>query len=373
MSQAPPVEVLASILGPQTTATRHVDIYESDGETPFFMNAPLVDGVVNIDQGSSERRSLDLTLDNSEMVFEHAPGGFWYDKILRPYRGAIAYNPTTAEPTQWEAPLGEFYIDSIESQHFPNSFSVQCRDKTKKLIQSKFRYATSFNEGESVIDVVKSIAQNGGIEKFNFPSHIGELPDEYTFEADTERWDAITDITTAFNHEAFFDADGYMVVRPFQDPLTSPVTFSFETGAFGTIASWKKSSNDTRLHNVIIVKGESSDTVPHTAIAQNVSPGSPTSIDAIGERVFTYSSPYITSENQAQDLANSMLKVHALEEYSIDFESIVLPWLEVGEVIRFPDDENDPDAPTLFLLSSLAIPLTLGPMSSTGKRVTVVS
>ena len=65
--------------------------------------------------------------------------------------------------------------------------------------------------------------------------------------------------------------------------------------------------------------------------AKNTEPTSPTRIAAIGERLYTYTSSFITTVAQAQEVANNFLKVHALEQFEISLESIVIPWLEVGE------------------------------------------
>lgn len=365
----PPADVLAAILGPQTHVIRRVDVYEEDGSTIYMQNVPLVSGSISVDMGRSERRVLDLVLDNTDDSIDHRAGAFWYDKIIKPYRGAVAYDPDTAEPTEWEIQLGEFMIDGIRSRNFPHQIAVTGRDYTKKLLNSKFKYATTFNQGARVADVIKTIAQNGGISKFILPLSSGSLGTDYTFEAGTERWQAISDLAIAFGYEVYFDAAGFMVVRDFQDPITSPIVFSFEIGEAGTLVSWEKASSDSRLYNVIVVKGESSTVVPYTATAENHEPSSPTSVEEIGERVYQYSSPYITSEAQAQEVADKFLRVHSLEEFNLGLESIVLPWLEAGSIIQFNDEEGQA---MQFLLASFTVPLELASMPLTGKRVTVV-
>lgn len=366
---APPAYALAAILGPASKIVRHVDIYEEDAVTPYLLDAPFLSGGVNIDMARSERRTVDLVLDNSDDQLPHKAGEFWYDKIIKPYRG-VEYVDEFGDDTVWETSLGEFMIDGIQSQDFPHTISVQGRDYTKKLLTSKFKYATAFTAGSPVLDTIKTIAQNGGIQKFILPASGGNLGVDYTFESNTERWKAINDIATAFGYEVYFDPDGYLVVREYQDPITSPIVFTFEIGPLSNVASWKKTSSDSRLYNVVIAKGESSSTIPYSAVASNTEPSSPTNIDEIGERVYEYSSAFITTEEQAQTVANNFLKVMALEEFNIDIGSIVLPWLEAGNIIQFDDETGI--GPTEFLLSSMTVPLTLGTMSTVGKRVTIV-
>jgi hypothetical protein len=141
----------------------------------------------------------------------------------------------------------------------------------------------------------------------------------------------------------------------------------------GNVESYSKTTRDARLYNHIVVVGGSSDTIPVSAEAKNTSASSPTSIDKIGARVYEYSSSFITTQAQALDVANSLLKIHALEEFELSLSTLVLPWLEVGEIVEFRDPDPNPGDPTRFLLSSFSIPLVLGKMNPVGKRVTMVS
>lgn len=88
----PPQGVLDAVMAPVTSVTRRVEFFESDGETPWGdpeqTSAALMDGTVSVDASRDERRSLDLTLDNSDNAFARDPNrGFWYDKVVKVYRG----------------------------------------------------------------------------------------------------------------------------------------------------------------------------------------------------------------------------------------------------------------------------------------------
>jgi hypothetical protein len=183
------------------------------------------------------------------------------------------------------------------------------------------------------------------------------------------------EIATAYNYELYFDAQGYLVMRQFQDPATSAPSIIIHTGPDGQLVSFEKSTSDSRLYNHVVVTGESSDSavIPVSAEAINTDPLSPTNITELGDRVYEYSSSFITTTIQAQDVADRFLAVHGLEEFEINFESLMLPWLEVGDVIRFVDPNPAPGDPTTFLLSNLSFPLSLEPMSASGRRITIVS
>lgn len=281
---------------------------------------------------------------------------------------------SAAVPKVWERQIGEFVIDTISEDHFPYTVNVAGRDYAKRCLLSKFVNPTTFTAGTAIETVIKAMAQNAGITKFLLPLTGQVLDIDYAFEGNTSRWDAMSKIATAFNYELYFDAMGYLVMRQFQDPINAPLSFTFDTGPLGSLVTYTKSVNDTRIYNHIVVTGESSDsdTIPVSAEALNTEPSSSTNIATLGDRTWQYSSAFITTTQQAQDLAKSYLKIMSLEEFNLDFSSIALPWLEVGEIIEFIDPRKNAGAPTRFLLSSLNMPLGLGAMSGNAKRVTVV-
>jgi len=364
----PNAEALAHLLGPSTQVTRRIEILNSD-LTPWKTDAGLITGSVSVSQSREERRTFQVTLDNEDGSLNNYPGGFWYDKIIRIYRGI------TYPGGFYETQLGEFLIDNISSAHFPDDVEVSGRDYTKKLLTSKFTQATSFAANQAPEQLIKTIAQNGGISsaRMVLPTTGIVLDKERTFERGVERWKAIKEIATAFGYEVFFDAQGYLVMQVYRDPVTTPEVWTFDTGPYGNMISFRKSASDTRIYNSVVVTGEATDVaVPAFGIAKNTEPTSPTRIAAIGERVYQYTSSFITTNAQAQDVANKFLKVHALEQFEVSIDSLVFPWLEVGEIIVFLDPTPNPFEPTRYLLSDLTIPLELGAMQGAAKRVSVV-
>lgn len=583
-SNPPPPLALANILGPETAVTRRCDILNNDGSL-FASSAAITDGSVSVDMSRDERRTMDLTLSNTDGKFDNYPGGFWYDKVVRLFRGvsyadttesyynapgtstgfaysldktpfdvvgdidvAIEVTPTSWTPaseqtlvgkwntasqrswmltilatgaiqfywstagtaaltatstvstglppntrhwvratlkvnngasgrtvsfyqsvdgrawvplgtpvttatvtsifnstanievgsntagtanffngrihkvvlkngisgpiianpnftnlknatvsftddylnswlvsgtgsimggqpitTVWESQLGEFLIDTIETQNFPHTTHVTGRDYTKVLMENKFATAITFPANQTPETVIKTLAQNAGITRFNIQPTGYTLGKEFNFEAGSSRWDAIKDIAGAFNCEAFFDVFGFLVLRTYRDPVTSPESYTFNTGPFGVLASFKKSSNNSRIFNKVVVIGQASGQTPVYAQATNTEPTSPTSIANLRyTKTYVYKSTFITTVLQAQDVANSLIKIMALETFNLNFTSIVLSWLDVAEVIRFVDPDPNPGDPDRFLLHDFTIPLKLGAMTANANRVTVV-
>ena len=360
-------------MGPVTEVYRRVDIFEEDGETPFLLDAGFSSGSVTVDSSRDERRMADLVLSNADGSIKHSEEGIWYDKVVKIERGAF-YREGGVDKL-WKVQLGEFGIDAVDSQNFPYTIAIKCRDFAAKLLEDEFTTSTTFVKGKKIEDLVRIIATNGSITKFNLPN-TGEFSGkDFTFERGVSRWQAITDIVTSIGHEVFFDANGYLTMREIQDPALTPTVFSFKTGPDGTLASWKKSSNQTRLYNRVVVSGDTDgNSLPIYAVAENTDPNSPTSIPRLRRaKTYKYTSGFFTSQAQAQATADKLLKVVGLEEFAITMDSIVLPWLDAGEIVDFLPEGRPLTDPTRFLLTNFNIPLELGNMNPTAKRVQIAS
>jgi hypothetical protein len=315
-------------------------------------------------------------------------GGRWFDlhlpslvgtqngtQINQLFANGIGWLRQLDSLTQWETQIGEFVIDSINGDYFPSSVKVTGRDYTKKCIQSKIESAMTFSAGTSVETLVRALAANAGITKFRLDVMPQTLTSALSFDRGTPRWDIMRQAAYANGYELFFDSDGYLKSRLFQDPVLSAETFIFDTGVGGNLSNLTRSTNDSRIYNHICVYGDPSSgeqRLPYFGEALNVEPNSPTRISKIGDRYYSFASTFFTSQQQCQDYANRLLSIHALESFELSFGAINYPWLEVGEIARVADPEAVPTDPDRYLIDTATIPLTLGPMSVTAKRVTIV-
>lgn len=273
----------------------------------------------------------------------------------------------------WEVQVGEFMVDKISKTHMPRTVKVVGRDYTKKCQTSKYPATTQYAKGQQLEALVRTVAVAAGIpiSRMILPITGITVTTSPLFERGVTRWEALSDICTPHNYEVIFDANGFLVLRESSDPAASAPVFTFKQGADGNVTRYEASSADSRIYNSIVVTGESSDSEipPVYATAKNTDVNSPTSIQALGERVYQYTSSFITTTAQAQAVADNFLTLHALEEYEFSLDALMLPWLDSGDVVRWIDDEAAPDDPSTYLLSSLSIPLSLSPMGATGKRV----
>ena len=294
------------------------------------------------------------------------------------YLASIVNRADTFDPQPiWESQVGEFIPDSISDgeETMNNIIKVTGRDYAKRCQQSKLAKATQFTKNQKIVDIIRALAANSGITKMKLPETlVTTLGKDTTWERDQERWQIMKEIATANAFDLWFDAEGYLRLTPQQDPLLTPATLNLTVGQRGNLISRGRKTSDASLFNHVTVVGESSDSsVPLVfGEATNNDPASPAAVQRIGERTKNITSALITSDIQAQSLADTMLSVASLEEFELSFSSILFPWIEAGEIVEMLDDGTGGVGwgPARYLITSLSLPFDLSPMSGSGKRVT---
>lgn len=352
-----------------TCVTRQVDIYESDGTTLYYEDAPVLDGSVTVSQAASERRTLDLTIDSCDITeLQVGEGYLWYDKIIKVYRGA------DTGVVSFTGQIGTFVPDRIESNGLDSKIKLTARDHTKRLLGSKFGYATYFPANEPIENIISTIATNAGIINQSLPLTGESTSVDNTFDAGSDRWAACLSLANAYNYDLYFDVEGTLVMAPFADIDNDPITYEFQTGLpDGNLSMFSKRISDARIRNHIVVRGEETDQTPLVAEARNVNPASSTRIGAIGERTEVYDSAWVTDIAQAQTMADQFLSIAGLDSFEVPLEGIVVPWLDVNSVVTFIDPDPVSGDPTRFLMTDITIPLGTSPMQATIRRVVNVA
>jgi len=315
-------------------------------------------------------------------------GGKWFNLNLPSLSGAnggtqfwillgnvLAWMRGTNSTVEWQTQIGEFVIDSINGDHFPTGIKINGRDYVKKATNSKLKNASSFAADTSVSTLITALAANSGIDKIRLAEMPELLGSTQTFDRGTPRWDIMREAAHATGYEIYFDNEGYLTTRKYLDPTLSPPSHTFLTGAMGNLASLSRATNDSRIYNHVVVYGDPTSEeqrMPYVGEAINTNSESPTNVDRIGDRYYSYASTFFTNEAQCQAYADRLLGLHALESFELSFSAINYPWLEVGEIGRILDPNAVAGDPDQYLIDTANIPLALGPMTMTGKRITSV-
>ena len=277
--------------------------------------------------------------------------------------------------TTWEAQVGEFVIDNLNADNFPSHLMLVGRDYTKRCMNSKFTRATSFEAGSNVIELIAALAANSGIRKTRLPGIQRFTNNQLDYAPQTSRWQVMKELAAAINSDIYFDSAGYLVVEPYADPAFSPESATFQTGPSGNLVKYRRSASDSELYNHIVITSGSEvegNSLPYFGEAINTDPDSPTNVDRIGDRAYFWESVAMGSNESCEALARSWLKIYALESFEMTFDAINYFWLDVGGISKVLDPDRIPTDPTRFLMTTLTIPMTLGPMQATARRMTIV-
>lgn len=321
----------------------------------------------------------------SAIIASNQSGGKWFHyspftiagntEALKLWKDVINWFSNYGAEVIWETQIGEYLIDNMTEANFPHQLRITGRDYTKRPLNSKLTKATSFDAGEAGDDIIKAVAANAGIRKMKIPDLEFTLPTRLDYAPETPRWQIMKEIANSFNYDIFFDMQGYLVVKEFQDPVFSTTTATFQTGPdVGNLVRYERSITDSQLYNHIVITSEatSDNELPFFGEAKNTLASSPTSIDAIGDRPYFWSSAALESDAACVTLAKSWLKIYALESYDISADAICYPWLDVGDIADILEPDRLESDPTRYLLSTVNIPMSLGPMSAQGRRLTIV-
>jgi hypothetical protein len=144
------------------------------------------------------------------------------------------------------------------------------------------------------------------------------------------------------------------------------------------IATYDRAAHDDLMYNVVTVTWEDADgLILYQVTVRNDDPNSATSTLKLGERDFFFTSQFFDSNAAADDAAEKFLSIHAQEQFDFNLGSVVYPWIEVGNAILVDTaagDASTPDSafPTRFLLTSVTIPMSLGDMTLSAGRVSLV-
>ena len=140
---------------------------------------------------------------------------------------ASRFSPYHRDPNYAGATLvwqiGSFVADQISESSDSANFKVTFRDLTKRMMLSKTVEAITFTEGTEIAVVIRALAANSGIFDMLVPATGKQIGKDFTFEQGTSRWEIAKKIANDFGYELFFDHRGWLVMRPFTDPLTSPI------------------------------------------------------------------------------------------------------------------------------------------------------
>jgi hypothetical protein len=306
---------------------------------------PIVSGDVTLDLTADVQSTLDMTVVYPWPTDSSKPGTPYGQEIY--VERGVQYGVGT---TEWVG-LGYFRIDSIEQTNKPNGeIRISGSDRMAMVRDARVTSPIQFGASSSVGTVIDFLVQDAFPPGFTLTSvydwdaysdilQVGQIVDE-------DRLKFIQDVVTSRGKIMYFDYAGKLQIKDAPDTSSGPV-YTVNKGRNGVLVSMTRSLSRDQVYNAVVARGDATGEVPPVqAIAYDSNPSSPTFWDGpFGKVPKFYASSFITTYEQAQGAAQSILAQSTGLPYVVSFETVPNPALEGGDVIRliFSDEQGYED------------------------------
>lgn len=344
---------LQALTGPHSIDVQ-ADVYYAG--SLIAAGLPIADGSVTLDRGSKVRRTLSLTVSDVSYLPWSAtdPLAVYGQQIVVrrgiKLNGAVEYaalgtfrinepvGDTLMGPVTLTGSSSEVIIqdDKFVTPTTTAGLGTGCYDVIAALIRQTLPSAAIINATSGARNPACSVA---------------------TWDAQADRWDAVSQIATAMQAEIYVDAIDRFVVADVPNVLSSAVVWDVAEGEGGTLMSASRQMSRSAVYNAVVASGEntSSNIAPVSAIAKDVDPASPTRWGGpFGKVTKFYSSALLTTTDACTSAASSMLFDATAPNIQLTVTASPNPALEPGDCLRLSYSKRK----ELYLAQALTIPLT---------------
>lgn len=325
----------------------------------------VIDGTVTLDQGAAARGRADLTIVGNVPT---SPSS-----LLAPYGNELQIWRGLRLPAGDElVSLGIFRIDDANVDDSGDQVTIEALDRSARITDARFeapyQIAAGTNYADAIENTVRAVWPGVAVDlaatDLTTPLLLAQEGDD--------RWTFVQAMATALAWRLYFDGDGILVGRPTQSPGAGSPVATLAEGDGGVLLGAARQWNRQGAYNRVIATGENTgESVPARGVATDDNPDSPTYYyGQFGQVPRFYTSPFITTDEQAQSAAQSILVKELGTTQAISFGTIVNPALEPDDVVRITRARTGVDED--FILDSLTIPLTAEAAMVGRTRATVV-
>lgn len=333
-----------------------------DGVNPDGTEIPIIDGDVQTDSASDVRATLDLTTDGN--AWNTRPAG-----LLTPYGNEVFVERGIllgGGRTEWVS-QGYFRITAVEQEDGPDGpVRISGKDRMSGLIDAKLLAPIQFNPTHTIEQFYERLVLDVYPDAtIDFGLLAGNIAVNRTVVVEQDRYAALLDMTRSLGMVMFWDHEGHLRVEPPPDP-TAPV-YEVNAGADGVLVSLSRTLHRDSVFNAVVATGEAPDEkAPARGVARDMNPRSPTYwLGRFGQVPRYYSSPFITTSDQAVNAAESMLARSIGLPHAVDFTTIPNPALEPLDPVLV----TTRDGYEVHVLETIATPLVAAePMTATTRK-----
>jgi hypothetical protein len=275
-----------------------------------------------------------------------------------------ALNVTTQVEVQEDeyVPLGVFLITDVEVTSGNGGTTLQIQGSDRALRISRARWTQPYTVPSSTNAAI-AIADLLADRWSNVETSFSDTDDTlhravFGLESENDPWKDARKLSEAAGLDLYFDPDGIARLDPVQDFETATPDASYVEDAEAMILDLTRKLTNETTYNGVIATGEGSEaSATFRGEVWDDDPESPTyRYGLFGEVPTFYSSPLLTSDEQATKAATTILARKRGTQEAVSWSQIVDPSLDVGDVIRVVNAATKVDR--VMVLDRLSIPLS---------------
>lgn len=274
------------------------------------------------------------------------------------------------------AALGRFVIDTLSYKRSGSgtTLSVSCSDLSARISRARWTDPYQVAAGTGLVTALVELLRDCWPD-VRFAFDASAVPDTVEAAAvfdvgeGSDPWADAANLAAAHSYLLLFDETGRAALAALPDLAQASPVFTFARGATAIMTEQERSAPLENVYNGVIVTGEGSGVeTPVRGEAWDDDPGSPGyRWGPLGPAPMFYSSPLITTTDQAAQTAASLLAGVIGRAEAFSWSSVVHPGLLPLDVIAVElEDGTTRD----YIIDQLTIPLGVGEtMSAVAREV----
>lgn len=234
------------------------------------------------------------------------------------------------------SPLGYYRIaDTDQSDAARGPLSLSLEDRMATIIDSRFLQPRQWLTGTSVGDIVDEVILEIYPEAdiiYDDDSNLAQLGRSLI--AEESRYNVLDTLAKGLGKIFYWDTLGRLIFETIPDD--DVVNWTVKAGPNGVMVDSNRSLTRDNVYNAVVVLGEGADQQrPVRAVAFDAQESSPTFFGGPFGRVPRfYSSPFITTELQAENAAVNLLRQSLGAPYDVGLSAIPNPAVRPYHVLR---------------------------------------
>lgn len=342
-----------------------VDGYQT-GDAPTGTELPVLDGEIEFNATADIRASGSI-----EVI------GDWptsQNLSLAPYGAEVFLSrgiDRGANGVLW-APMGYFRISEVtQADAAKGPLKLTLDDRMATIIDSRFLQPRQWMIGTTVGEIVDELILRiypDAVIVFDDDSNLSELGRSLIVEE--SRYEMLMTLAEGLGKVVYWDELGQLVFRTIPDE-GDPI-WSVKAGPGGAMVEADRSLSRQGVYNAVVVTGEGADDLmPVRAVARDAQQSSPTFFTGpFGRIPRFYSSPFITTQAQADNAARNLLQQSLGAPYDVGLSAFPNPAVRPFDVIRVVYDNGNRE---LHVVQRATIPFNVtSPVKIATRESTVI-